>query len=82
MAMASLQLSHHCCDNLRAVLGAPTLENLGEKTMPELPVERGERGIRGDGYSAPRGLDHLSEVAYERRDLELIDRLRRRSRRS
>src|SRR5690606_1822693 len=75
-SMEGLQLSPHCCDNLRAVLGTPSLENLGEDAMAELPVERGERCICGDGHLAPRGLDHLPEVADERRDLAFIDKRR------
>lgn len=67
--MSGLQLSPHCCDSLRAVLGTPALKNLGENTIPELPIERGERCICGDSYLAPRGLDHLSEDVYERRDV-------------
>ncbi len=80
--MASLQLSPHCCDNLRAVLGAPALKDLHANAAPEFPIERGKRHIRGDGHLAPRGFDHLPKIAYERRNLEFIVRRRQISRHS
>lgn len=49
MPTAGLQLSPHRCDNLRAVFGTPAPENLGKNTTTELPVQRGERCVLGDG---------------------------------
>jgi hypothetical protein len=57
--VAGLQLSPHCGDNLGAVLGTPPLEYLRADMIPELPVQRGQRGVRGDGDLLARSLDYL-----------------------
>ena len=69
--VAGLQLSPHCGDDLRAVLRAPPVENLGLYTVPHLPVQRRERGVRGGRHLFASHLDHRPELAHERRHLEL-----------
>jgi hypothetical protein len=71
-------LSPHRGDNLRATLGTTPLEDFRTDAVPELPVERGERGVCRDGDLLPGRLDHLPEVEGERRNLGIV-RERRRS---
>ena len=57
-------------DEPRAIVGATALQDLGPDAGAELPVQRGQRGVRGNRDVSPRGLDHVAEVAHEDPEVE------------
>ena len=63
--------SRHRRDNLGTVLRTLALEHLGADAVANLPVDRHERGVRGDRYMLPNGVDHGAQLARGRRHIGL-----------
>lgn len=57
--------------DLCAVVRSTPFQHLGPDAMPDLPVELGERGVRGGRDLLARVLDHRTEVTDERRHVNV-----------